>query len=185
MFPIIFVLIVVIQRLVELFIARRNERWMKDHGAIEFGKSHYVLMVAIHTLFFVFLTIELFTKGFSLHRFWIPLFLVFLLTQIGRVWVIKSLGKFWNTKIIVLPNTNIVAKGPYQFIKHPNYLIVTVELLVIPLMFNAYLTLVIFAILNQLILYIRIPLEEKALRQCTNYNENHHSRFNPFIKQRT
>ena len=99
-----------------------------------------------------------------------PIYLTtFLLVQLGRVWVIATLGKYWNTKIIVLPGSNIVAKGPFKYIKHPNYLIVTIELIVIPLLFQAYITAIVYFILNQVILAIRIPMEEKALREHTDF----------------
>lgn len=165
----IFFLLIIIQRLIELVIARRNEKWMKGQGAIEFGKSHYPYMVLMHILFFLLLFIEsvFFVKEIS--AYWIPLFVIFLFTQAIRIWALTSLGKYWNTKIIVLPNANVVKKGPYRYLKHPNYVIVTIELLIIPLMFKAYFTLILFAILNFIILSIRIPEEEKALRSLTKY----------------
>jgi methyltransferase len=88
-----------------------------------------------------------------------------------RVWVISSLGRFWNTKILVLPGANVVKKGPFHFIRHPNYVVVTCEIIVIPLMFGAYFTAVIFTILNIIILSVRIPKEEAALREVTDYKE--------------
>jgi methyltransferase len=177
--------VIAIQRIVELLIARRNEKWMKSKGAREYGQTHYKLMVSIHILFFASLLAEEFFGQKPLNKFWVVLFIIFLLTQAGRVWVIASLGRYWNTKIIVLPQADIVAKGPYKFIKHPNYFIVTVELIVIPLMFNAYWTLFIFALLNQFILSIRIPVEETALAEVTDYQDVHQGkkRFIPFVKK--
>ncbi|WP_421379104.1 isoprenylcysteine carboxyl methyltransferase family protein [Bacillus salacetis] len=177
--------IIAIQRIVELFIAKRNEKWMKAKGAKEYGRNHYKIMVAIHLLFFASLLAEEIFGQSSLSDYWLALFFIFLLTQAGRMWVITSLGRYWNTKIIVLPQADVVAKGPYKFIKHPNYFIVTVELIVIPLMFNAYWTLFIFALLNQFILSIRIPVEEKALASVTDYQEIHQGkkRFIPSVKK--
>ncbi|WP_107982413.1 isoprenylcysteine carboxyl methyltransferase family protein, partial [Heyndrickxia sporothermodurans] len=152
MFFYLLLVIIIIQRCVELFIAKKNERFLKDQGAKEYGRKHYLFMVMMHICFFVSLLVEVTFFAKSLSSLWPIWFSLFLLTQIGRVWVIQSLGTFWNTKIIVLPEATIVSKGPYKYIKHPNYLIVTTELLVIPLMFNAYFTLVCFFILNQLIL---------------------------------
>ncbi len=80
-----------------------------------------------------------------------------------RVWCIVSLGKFWNTKIIVLPKVVMIKKGPYKYMKHPNYLIVFVELFTIPAMFGAYITAILFPILHLLLLTIRIPAEDRAL----------------------
>jgi len=81
----------------------------------------------------------------------------------------SSLGKYWNTKIIVLPHAQVVRRGPYRYIKHPNYFVVTIEFVVIPLLFEAYFTACLFTILNGLILSIRIPEEEKALKTLTEY----------------
>ena len=147
----------------ELMIAKRNERHMKQKGAIEFGQSHYPFIVAVHSLFFVSLIIEVALLHKNLSPNW-PVFLTFfLLAQMGR--------PFWNTKIIVLPEANIVKKGPYQYVKHPNYIIVTIELIVIPLLFQAYMTAILFTIFNAVILAIRIPTEERALKQLTEYTE--------------
>ncbi|MCA1054579.1 hypothetical protein LCM10_06235 [Rossellomorea aquimaris] len=169
----LFFAILIIQRVAELVIARKNEQWMKERGAKEFGQSHYQFMVMIHSAFFVSLLIEGGIYHTGVHPLWKYLLAGFLLTQAGRIWVISSLGKYWNTKIIVLPDTEVVAKGPYKLFRHPNYLIVTVELVLIPLLFNAYWTLIIFAVLNQLILFTRIPVEERALKSETNYERVH------------
>ena len=93
-----------------------------------------------------------------------------MLTQLIRVWALTSLGRYWNTKIIVLPGAKMVNKGPYRFLKHPNYLVVTIEFIVIPLMFEAYFTAFFFSLLNGIILRIRIAAEERALTQLTGYS---------------
>jgi methyltransferase len=165
----IFLLCIMIQRLAELMIAKRNEKWMKEQGAMEFGKGHYMFMVMIHSLFFVSLLMEVSIFNKSLSAFWPFLLSAFILTQIGRFWVLASLGKHWNTKIIVLPGMEPVSRGPYKYIKHPNYLIVSIELMVIPLLFNAFFTGLLFLVLNQIILYIRISHEEKALEKAADY----------------
>ncbi|MCM3109323.1 isoprenylcysteine carboxyl methyltransferase family protein [Lederbergia lenta] len=168
LFWIVFIF-VVIQRLLELMLANRNEQWMKSQGAIEYGHSHYVYMVLMHISFFISLIVEVIFNNKSVHPYWVILLFIFLIIQTARIWVILSLGKYWNTKIIVLPGSNIVSKGPFQLIKHPNYLIVTIELIILPLMFQAYLTMIAFFFLNQIILAIRIPIEEQALRENTDY----------------
>jgi methyltransferase len=168
----ILITILIFQRLLELIIARRNEKWMKGLGAIEFGKNHYQYIVIMHTLFFLVLPIEKISFSRELSPVW-PLFgSVFIMAQLIRVWAISSLGRYWNTKIIVLPKVDVVRKGPYRFIKHPNYLVVSVELLVVPLLFDAYITACLFTILNVIMLSIRIPAEEKALRELTEYEGN-------------
>lgn len=159
------------QRGVELFIAKRNERWMKDQGAKEFGEEHYGLLVAMHVSFFVSLVLEVQTLQPALSPY-APLFLfLFLLAQWLRVWAITSLGRFWNTKILVLPNTRVIARGPYTFMRHPNYVVITLELATLPLLFQAYFTFLFFFVCNLIILSIRIPEEERALQTWTNYDE--------------
>ena len=175
------VIILVLQRFVELIIAKRNEKWILEKGGKEFGREHYPLMVLHHTLFFLTLLIESFVKGYPLSPLW-PIILVFLLlTQLLRYWAIQSLGPYWNTRIMVLPGAEPVVKGPYKYFCHPNYLAVILEFVLIPLLFNAFLTCILFSILNALLLKYRISLEEKALIETTEYQEtmSRKSRFLP------
>ncbi|MCM3742559.1 isoprenylcysteine carboxyl methyltransferase [Sporosarcina luteola] len=163
--------IIILQRIIELFIARRNEKWMKEHGAFEAGASHYPFMVAMHAFFFIALISEVFYFQRQISSTW-PIWLtVFLTAQLLRIWCLASLGKYWNTKIIVLPNAKVVRKGPYKWLRHPNYIIVATELLVLPLLFNAFITAVVFSLLNLWMMSVRIPAEEQALRNATNYTE--------------
>ncbi len=170
MFFTFFVFFIILQRLSELFIARQNERWMKERGAKEFGQEHYKWIVLLHISFFVALVSEVLIKTKPIHSQWPALLFLFFILQLARVWVISSLGKYWNTKIIILPGANVVKKGPFKWMKHPNYVIVTFELLIIPIIFQAYMTAIIFFILNQMILFVRIRTEERALRAYTNYH---------------
>lgn len=176
-----FLAFVIFQRICELVIAKRNEKWMKAQGGVEFGKTHYLFIVFVHALFFISLCLEVLVQEKDISRFWPVLVSLFLVTQLGRIWALSSLGKYWNTKIIVVPHASVIKKGPYKFLKHPNYLIVTLEFLVIPLLFQAYGTLIAFSLLNALILMIRIPAEERALCDHTKYSEVFHktSRFLP------
>lgn len=163
--------IVILQRLVELVVAKRNEQWMRSQGAFEVGAAHYPIMVTMHIAFFISLLAEVILLDRSLSSIWIILLVIFLTAQVARIWCLTSLGKFWNTKIIILPGADVVQKGPYKWVRHPNYVIVTTELLVLPLMFGAYLTAIIFTLLNVWMLSVRIPAEEKALKDATNYRE--------------
>ena len=165
----LFIFIVILQRLIEVLIAKRNEQKIRLKGGFEVGASHYPYMIALHVSFFLCLITEvlLFSKEISSLFLW--LFLLFLMTQLLRIWCLASLGPFWNTKIMILPGANVVRKGPYQFMKHPNYLVVTIEILLLPLMFQAYFTAIIFSILNLIMLSVRISVEEKALMELTNY----------------
>lgn len=167
----IIISLVITQRLIEVFVAKRNEKRMLAQGAYEVGASHYPYMISLHVSFFVCLIAEvvIFDRGIS------PLFplffLIFLFVQALRIWCLTSLGQFWNTKIIILPGANVVTKGPYLFIRHPNYVVVCIEIALLPLMFQAYLTAISFTLLNLAMLSVRIPLEEKALMEATNYTK--------------
>lgn len=165
----LFILMLVLQRLAELFIARKNESWMKERGAIEFGMSHYPWMVAMHIGFFSILILEVTTMDRNSTSFWPFWLALFLTAQAGRIWVITTLGRFWNTKIIVLPQAEVTAKGPYKFMKHPNYLVVAGEIIAISMLFNAYVTGILFSMLNVWMMTVRIPEEEQALRNLTKY----------------
>jgi methyltransferase len=184
MFFYVMLAVIIMQRLLELVIAKRNEKQMLKQGAIEIGSSHYKWIVLMHSLFFVSLASEVLLMRKQLSSIWAFLFTAFIMIQIGRVWVMTSLGRFWNTKIIVLPEAEVILKGPYKFLKHPNYVIVALEFLVIPLFFEAYITMVLFSLLNLFVLSIRIPIEEKALCAFTDYDDKtkQHARFWPVKK---
>ena len=168
MFFYLILVLVIIQRLVELLIAKKNEKAMLAKGAYEVGAAHYPFMILLHVSFFVSLLIEVifFKSVLTPHIEWLVIFLVL---QLLRIWCLVSLGMFWNTKIIILPGANVVMKGPYSFIRHPNYLVVCLEIALLPVMFEAYFTAITFTILNFIMLAVRIPIEEKALKEATNY----------------
>jgi methyltransferase len=167
----VFFLFLVVQRYAELIIANKNEVWMKSKGAFEVGRAHYKVIVSIHVLFFLSFLIEVVMRGTQLSALFPLILVIFILTQFIRVWAILSLGRYWNTKIIILPNAEIVKKGPYQYLRHPNYVVVTLEFILIPLLFNAYITAALFTLLNIIVVSIRIPTEEKALELLTDYQE--------------
>lgn len=154
-------LFVLCQRLFELWLARRNRIWMKSQGGFEVGREHYKWIVVMHIGFLIALLVEGMQSQPPNQWFW--LLLLFILAQVLRMWVIASLGPYWNTRIWVVPGHQLVKKGPYRYLKHPNYLVVASEILLLPLLFGAYLTAVIFSLLNAwLLLFIRIPQEEAA-----------------------
>ncbi|MFC4557342.1 isoprenylcysteine carboxyl methyltransferase family protein [Virgibacillus kekensis] len=163
----LFIITVIVQRLVELNIAKNNERWMKERGGVERGEKHYKWFIILHMAFFL----STITEGMFDNRGDIglnyALLLLFLMTQAARIWCIQTLGRFWNTKVIVLPGVALIKKGPYKYIKHPNYLIVGIELFVIPFLIGAYVTACIFPVLHLFLLKVRIPREEKALTKAT------------------
>jgi methyltransferase len=158
----IFIVFLVLQRLSELMLARRNERWARAHGAVEYGQAHYPWMVALHTAFVLSLIVEyLVISGTELNK---PLLLVFGVLLTLKIWVVFTLGKYWNTKVLRVPGVQLVRKGVYKYISHPNYCIVVLEIMIIPLIFNLYYTAIIFSCLNAAMLYVRIRTENQALR---------------------
>lgn len=164
MFFVIVITFVMVQRIVELIVAKRNERWARQNGAIEYGANHYKYIVSLHTLFFISLIIE-YTLHPTLINGWYFFFTLFILAQGLRIWSLFSLGKYWNTKILIIPHSAKVSKGPYRFMKHPNYIVVAIELFTLPMIFGAYVTAILFSLLNFILIYfIRIPKEEVALQ---------------------
>jgi methyltransferase len=159
------------ERLFELFLARRNRRRLEARGGREFHPESYRTIVLLHTLFFASLLAESFPWRVPLDSLTLfcLIFLVFL--QGLRYWCIVSLGEYWNTRIILVPGAEARRRGPYRFLRHPNYLAVTLEFAVIPLMMRAPLTLVVFSLANLAVLRQRIRLEEEALREFTDYGE--------------
>ncbi|WP_081413174.1 isoprenylcysteine carboxyl methyltransferase family protein [Aneurinibacillus terranovensis] len=160
----------IVQRLVELKVAKRNRAWMMSRGGKEIGAGHYPLMVLMHAGFFISLWTESAWKGYPLSVFWKALLGVLLVVQLLRYWAIVSLGRCWNTRIIYVPGGEAVRKGPYRFLRHPNYVVVILEFAVIPLFFKAYVTFFTFSLLNAIMLRHRIRVEEQALLSHTSYS---------------
>jgi len=146
-------------RLGELWLAHRNTRALLAAGAVERGSGHYPLIVAVHATWLAAIAL---TVPESAEISW-PLIAVFVGLQALRVWVLASLGKFWTTRIITLPGAPLVRRGPYRFIRHPNYLLVAAEIAVLPLAFGAWQVALIFSALNAAVLAWRIRLENEAL----------------------
>ncbi|USK36316.1 hypothetical protein LIT25_16790 [Bacillus sp. F19] len=168
----LFLIIIIVQRVSELFIAKRNETHMKSMGGEEHGGEHYPLIVAVHLLFLLSFTLEVMIFNKEISPLWMMILPIILITQVIRYWAVFSLGPFWNTKIIIVPGLEVVAKGPYRFMRHPNYLVVAVEILFLPILFQAYATAILFTVLNAAILSIRIPAEENALMKHTDYKKS-------------
>jgi methyltransferase len=153
--------LVTAQRLAELWLASRNSRRILARGGREFGRSHYPLIVAVHGLWLG--ALWWLAPGRPIH--WLPLVL-FLLLQFARLWVIRTLGDRWTTRIIVVPGEPLVRRGPYLWLNHPNYLIVALEIALLPLAFGLVELALIFTLLNAAALTVRIRSENKALALC-------------------
>jgi methyltransferase len=154
--------LVALQRLLELGLSRRNERLLRARGAVERGYGHYPLIVAMHSLWLLSTLVEGILRGPTLWP--IPL-AIFLLVQPLRYWAILSLGVHWNTRILVVPGAPAVRRGPYRYLRHPNYVVVVVEILTFPLIFGAWITALVFSVLNAVLLSVRIREENRALAE--------------------
>jgi methyltransferase len=155
---VVILVLVTAQRIGELVLARRNTARLMARGAIEFGKSHYVYLVAMHAAWLP--AIWVFGWSEPVRLFWLA---VFCCLQALRVWVIATLGGRWTTRIIVLPGADLVKTGPYRFISHPNYVVVCTEIAVFPLVFGLLWVAILFSILNAIALVVRISIENRAL----------------------
>ena len=149
---------VTLQRLVELPIARANTRRLLAAGGHEVGAGHYPLIVALHASWLI--ALWWLAPGRPIHWVFLALFAVI---ELGRTWVLRTLGPRWTTRVIVMPGEQLVASGPYRFVDHPNYVIVAGEVAVLPLVFGLWQIAVIFSLLNAAILTIRIRTENRAL----------------------
>jgi methyltransferase len=153
-----------VQRTAELWLNRRNVQRLLDRGGREVGARHYPLFFLLHGGWFVGWTVESLALGPVLTPGWKGLMGAFVLAQALRLWVIASLGDRWTTRIVVVPAEPPVVFGPYRWIRHPNYAAVTVELLVVPLLFGAWTTAIASSVVNLVVLLgIRIPQENRAL----------------------
>jgi methyltransferase len=158
--PQIVVLLVALQRLTELAVARRNTRRLLARGGREVGAGHYPLIVLLHG---GWLTALFFLTPPDAAIVW-PLIALFVLLQFARIWVVVTLGPYWTTRIITVPDAPLVRRGPYRWIRHPNYAVVTAEIAVLPLAFGQWLPALVFSALNLALLHHRITVEENALR---------------------
>lgn len=155
---IVILTVVTIQRLGELWLSDRNTRRLLAQGAREHAPEHYWLIVALHTAWL--LALWLLAPSRPVDGFWLAMFV---LIELARIWVLFSLGPRWTTRIIILPNADLVRRGPYRWVNHPNYLVVVAEIAVLPLVFGLWQVALIFSLLNAAVLTIRIGHENRAL----------------------
>jgi methyltransferase len=149
---------VTLQRLAELFVSRANTRRLLNAGGREVAAGHYTIIVAVHASWLI--TLWWLAPGRPIQ---LPFLALFALIEVGRVWVLCTLGRRWTTRIIVVPGETLVASGPYHFVNHPNYLVVAAEVAVLPLVFGLWQVAIIFSALNAAVLAIRVRAENRAL----------------------
>ncbi len=153
------------ERIVEVVISARNARWSFARGGVESGRGHFPVMVALHTGMILACFAEPLAAGRPfVPALGVPAFVLVLASQGLRYWCIGTLGRRWNTRVIVIPGGELVRSGPYRFLPHPNYVVVAVEGIALPLVFTGWITALAFTVLNAvLLLGVRIPVEDRAL----------------------
>ena len=165
---IVFILLTGGERIVELVVSKRNAALALSRGGREYGQRHFPWMVALHTGLLLACIAEVVLAGrpFIPALGW-PMLAIALLCQVGRYSVIHSLGAQWNTRVIVIPGAaRVRARGLYRLMPHPNYVIVAVEGVALPLVHTAWVTAITFTVLNAvLLLGFRIPTEDRALKE--------------------
>ena len=159
---------VAVERLAELVVARRNLAWSLQRGGVEFGASHYPVMVVLH----VGLLVGCVAEVLLLNRPFIPalgwsMLAVLIAAQALRWWCITTLGPRWNTRVLVIPGAPRVNSGPYRLIPHPNYVAVVAEGIALPLVHSAWITALTFTVLNAMLLSRRISVENSALARLS------------------
>ena len=157
--PLLIVGFVALERIAELVYANRNTRTLIREGAYEIGRSHYKLIVLLHVSWLIAIYV-LADKSAPPVWAWIA---VFALLQAARYWVLATLGRYWTTRIIAVPNAPVVTRGPYRFLRHPNYAVVAAEIAVLPLAFREVTVAAVFSLLNGALLWWRIRIENAAL----------------------
>lgn len=158
------ILLVGVERLAELRVSKRNLAWSNARNAREVGSGHYPFMVVLHTGLLVGCLLEVFVggRGFTPALGW-PMLALVVAAQALRWWCIRTLGPRWNTRIVVVPDLPRVTAGPYRWLAHPNYVAVVVEGFGLPLVHDAFITAMVFTVLNAGLLTVRIRSENRAL----------------------
>lgn len=168
------------ERLTELGIARRNQRWLTARGAVEVGRGHYPWMVIQHTLFLLSCLAEVWWLQRPFHPILAGIMFTALVgSMLLRYWVIATLGRRWTTRVLCLPGEPIITTGPYRYLEHPNYLAVVVEIFALPMIHTAWMTALVFTLANGWLLFHRIRVEEAALHRYADLEAGAESNRTP------
>ncbi len=166
----VLVALIAVQRLLEVRLSARNERALRAEGAAEAAAGQMPWMRALHAGWLVAMPLEVFFFDRPLVPWLAAVGLVGLgAGQALRYAAIRTLGRRWTVKVLVLPEAPPVARGLYAKIRHPNYLGVMLEILFVPLVHTAWATALAFSALNAVLLRARIRAEEDALRGAGGY----------------
>jgi methyltransferase len=153
------VAVVALLRIAELLYAGRNTRRLIARGGVEIAPEQYPWFVGLHAAWLG--SLLLFVPANATPNLY--LLGIFALAQVARIWIIATLGPFWTTRVITLPGAPLVRRGPYRFIRHPNYAIVCIEIAVLPLAFGAWMIALIFTAANAALIAWRVSAEDAAL----------------------
>ena len=160
----VLIAVVALERLAELVVSNRNAAWSFERGGVETGQRHYVVMVVLHTGLLVGALLEVWLLHPEFHpALGYPMLALVVASQALRWWCIATLGRRWNTRVIVVPGLPLVTGGPYRLTSHPNYVAVVVEGLALPLVYSAWITAVVFTACNAVLLTVRLRVENAAL----------------------
>jgi methyltransferase len=156
------------ERLAELVVSQRHLRWARERGGVESGQGHYPPMVALHVGLLVGCLVEVhtFDRPFLAWLGW-PMLVVVAAAQGLRWWCIRTLGAQWNTRVVIVPGLPLVSSGPYRLLRHPNYVAVVTEGVALPLVHTAWLSALVFTVLNAWLLAVRIRCENRVLDGAT------------------
>ncbi len=158
---------VAFERLAELVVSTRNARWSMQQGGVETGQRHYLVMVVLHSGLLVGALVEVWVRRPEFHPVLGFSMLALVVASQGlRWWCIATLGRRWNTRVIVVPGLPLVTGGPYRFVPHPNYVAVVIEGFALPLVGSAWITAVVFTLCNAALLAVRLRVENAALRSA-------------------
>lgn len=160
----VLIALVVIERLAELVLSKKHAAWAFERGGVEYGRGHYPPMVVLHSALLVGCVVEvlLADRAFSPLLGW-SMVIVVIAAQGLRWWCILTLGRLWNTRVIVTQGVPLVKRGPYRWMPHPNYVAVVAEGIALPLVHSAWITAAVFTVLNAWLLSVRIRTENAAL----------------------
>ena len=168
MWYVLLIAAVACERVAELVVSKRNLAWSRTQGGVEFGAAHYPAMVILHTGLLVGCLAEVIwlDRPFLLSLGW-PMLAIVVVAQALRWWCITTLGQQWNTRVVVIPGASRVSGGPYRLLSHPNYVAVIAEGVALPLVHTAWITALVFTVLNGVLLATRITTENTALASLT------------------
>ena len=153
-----FLVLVTVQRVLETFA-----RWQTIPGKQQMRWSFYTLF-SLHTLIIIGALLEFLLVRKTLLWWWSAVgFVLYIVSVVLRNVAIRTLGGFWSLHVEIRSEHELVREGVYRFIRHPAYAAITLEVLSIPMVVNAWWTVLFAAITYLPLLGLRLRFEEKAL----------------------